>query len=143
MPTKLRDRVEPQFPQQEDEIEIEVDDDQLESSSWAQGGMKKQKLIEIPNKAREKALQILRRGSQCFDNIRHNFLIKQVSQHEQIPNKIELLIRMLDERIVQAQEFINLEELKSFLFKVKQNELILQLQLGDSLDKIVELVQKL
>ena len=56
---------------------------------------------------------------------------------------------MLDERLVQAQEFmknddfINSEEFKSFLFKIEYNELTLQLKPGDSQEKIVELVQKL
>ena len=45
---------------------------------------------------------------------------------------------MLDERIIQDQEFMrdddfmNSKEFKSFLFKIKQNELTLQLYPGDS-----------
>ena len=61
---------------------INDEEDQLEILAWAQGGRKKQKLIEIPTKARKKTLQILPRGTRYFDDIRHNFLIRQVSQNE-------------------------------------------------------------
>ena len=74
VPTKIKDRAEPQSPHHEDVIEIEVEDDQLEISSWDQG-RKKQKLIEIPDTIRGKALLIFPRGSQYFDTIRHNFLV--------------------------------------------------------------------
>lgn len=56
---------------------------------------------------------------------------------------------MLDERIIQDHEFMkhdefmNSKDLKSLLFKIKHNEIILQLQRGDSQEKVVELVQKL
>ena len=44
VPGKFRDRVEPQSPQQEDVIIVEVEDDQPQSSSWA-NGKKKQRMI--------------------------------------------------------------------------------------------------
>ena len=56
---------------------------------------------------------------------------------------------MIDERIIQSQEFmkdddfISFEEFKYFLFKIKKNELTLQLKLGASEEKVAELVQKL
>lgn len=71
------------------------------------------------------------RGSKYFDDIKHNFLIKQSNKNEWNPNKLELKARMLDERIIQAQDimkdedFINSEEFKSFLFNIKQNKLTL------------------
>ena len=86
VPAEIKDKVEPQSPQQEDIITIEFDDDQLEIFSWAQG-RKKQKMIEIPNKFRGKALQILPMGSKFLDTIRYNFLLKQASENEKIPNK--------------------------------------------------------
>lgn len=65
------------------------------------------------------------RGSKYFDDIKHDFLIRYSTQNEQIPNKLELEARILDERIIQAQvlmkdyDFIYSKEFKSFLFKIK------------------------
>lgn len=56
---------------------------------------------------------------------------------------------MLDKKIIQSQEFmkddefIKSDEFKTFLYKVKQSELTLQLQPGGSPEKAVELVQRL
>ena len=56
---------------------------------------------------------------------------------------------MLDDRIIQAHDFlkddafIKIEEFKNFLFKVKQNELSLQMALEDTQEKVAEMVQKL
>ena len=56
---------------------------------------------------------------------------------------------MLDERIIQGQEFmkdekfIKLDEFKTFLYKIKQNELTLQLQPDDSVEKRTKFVQRL
>lgn len=63
-------------------------------------------MIEIRDKAMEKSLQIMPRGTKYFDDIKHDFLIKQASQYERIPNKLELEARMIDERIIQDQEFM-------------------------------------
>ena len=63
--------------------------------------------------------------------------------------KIEREARMLDDRIIQAQDvikdgaFIKTKEFKIFLFKVKYNELSLQMVLGDLDEKVAEIVQKL
>ena len=40
-------------------------------------------------------------------------------------------------------EFINLEEFKLFLFKIKHNELTLQMQPSDLVEKVAKLVQKI
>lgn len=107
----IRNRVEPEPPEQDIVIEIDEEEKQPESSSWAQGGRKRKNLIEIPNKAREKALQILPIGSKYFDYIRHNFLIKQATKNERIPDKLlEVEARMIDERIIQAQEFMKYDD---------------------------------
>ena len=56
---------------------------------------------------------------------------------------------MIDDRINEAREFmsddnfIKSDEFKSFLFKIKQNELALQMKPGDSDEVVVGLVQKL
>ena len=56
---------------------------------------------------------------------------------------------MLDDRIIQEHDFlkddafIKTEEFNNFLFKVKQNELSLQMALGDTQEKVAEMVQKL
>ena len=68
-------------------------------------------MIHIPNKVRGKALQIMPQGSKFFDTIRHNFLIKQASENEKIPNMTELKIQMLDERIIQVEEFTKMTNL--------------------------------
>ena len=87
-------------------IEIDEEEEQPESSSWAQGGRKRHNFIEILDKAREKALQIMPRGSKYFDDIKHNFFIKQVNENERIPNKLELEAKMIDDRIIQAWDFM-------------------------------------
>ena len=46
------------------------------------------------------------RGSQYFDNLKHNFLIRQANENERIPNKIELEAKIIDEKIIQDQEFM-------------------------------------
>lgn len=56
---------------------------------------------------------------------------------------------MLHERVFQAinfvkdDDFIKEKEFKNFVLKVKQNELSLQMALGDSKEKLVEMVQRL
>lgn len=71
------------------------------------------------------------RWSKYFNDIRHNFLIKQANKNERIPNKLKFEAIMIDYRIIQAQEFmkddefISSDKLKSFLFKIKKNELSL------------------
>ena len=56
---------------------------------------------------------------------------------------------MIDDRIIEAKEFmdddnfINSNEFKSFLFKIKRNELKFQIKPGDLDKKIVGLIQKL
>lgn len=44
---------------------------------------------------------------------------------------------------MRGNDFITSKEFKSFIFKLKKNELSLQLQLGDSNEKLVGLVKKL
>ena len=52
---------------------------------------------------------------------------------------------MLDDRIIQAHNFVNddafikIEEFKEFLFKVKHNELSLQMTLGDTEEKVAKM----
>ena len=56
---------------------------------------------------------------------------------------------MLDDRIIQAHNFVNddtfikTKEFKEFLFKVKQNELSLQMTPGDTEEKVTEMIQRL
>ena len=72
-----------------DYIVVEVDDqDQFESSSWAQR-KKKQKMIEIPQRTREGILQIIPRGTSYFYEARRSFLMKQANDEESSWKKIE------------------------------------------------------
>ena len=56
---------------------------------------------------------------------------------------------MLDDKIIQAHNFvlddafIRIGEFKEFLFKLKQNELSLQMTLGDTQEKVAKMVQRL
>ena len=65
---------------------------------------------------------------------------------ERVPNKVKFEARMIDDRIIQAQKFmkdddlIDYENFKYFLFKIKLNEMSLELQPRDSEEKVVELV---
>lgn len=49
---EIRDRASPKSPKHDDVIEIDIEDDQPKSSSWAQGVKKKKKMIEIPDNER-------------------------------------------------------------------------------------------
>ena len=55
----------------------------------------------------------------------------------------------MDDRIIQAKNFgnddafIRTEEFKNFLFKVKKNELSLQMTPGDTKEKVAKMVQRL
>ncbi len=106
-------------------------------------------MIEIPQKATKKALQILPRSSKYFDNARQSFLVGQAIEDEGLPKRVEWEVKMLENMIIQSQkllkddEFVKYDELESFLFKVKQNELSLLMNLGDSSEKVAELVKKL
>ena len=56
--------------------------------------------------------------------------------------------QMINDKIIEANEFmsddklIRIEEFKSFLFKMKQNELSLQMKPGNSNEVVAKLVQK-
>lgn len=106
-------------------------------------------MIEVPKKAREKALQVLPKGTRYFDDAKKKFLIDQATEEERRPNSLELQSMMLDERIIQAQQFmkdddfIKSEEFKSFMYKLKQNELSLHVKPRDTDEKVTEMVQKL
>ena len=72
-------------------------------------------------------------------------MINQASKNEQAPSDLETTAKMLDDRIIQAQEFgdddfVNSKEFKLFLFKLKKNQISLTLQLGYSEEKIIEVV---
>ena len=73
----------------------------------------------------------------------------QVSAEESSMQKIEREARMLDDKVIHTQDFIKedafirTEEFKNFLFKVKQNELSLQMAPGDTEEKVAKIVQKL
>lgn len=133
-----------------DVIMVPDDEDQPGPSNWEeQGRKKKQKVMDIPQRAREQALQIVPWGSSYFDATRRNFLLQQATLQEKEPRKIDIEIRMLDDKVIQAKEllkhdaFIKYEEFKNFLYKIKQSELVLQLGLGDSEERITKLVNKL
>ena len=133
IPDEVKNRGAPQY--YEDYIFLEVDDqDQLESSStWAQR-RKKQKMIEIPQVAWEGILKILPKGTTYFDEDRTRFLMRQANEEEG-QKKLEREAKMMDDKIIKAHNFvkddafIRIEEFKNFLFKVKQNELSLQMDL--------------
>ena len=63
--------------------------------------------------------------------------------------KIKREEKMLDDRVIQAQDFIKddafirIEEFRNFLFKAKKNELSLQMAVIDSEEKVEEMVQNL
>ena len=62
---------------------------------------------------------------------------------------MELAIARLDDRIIQAQkfleddEFIKSNEFKSFLYKIKQSELVLKMKLDESNEQRMELIENL
>ena len=106
-------------------------------------------MVEIPKKAREKALSILSRNSQYFYNVRRSNLMAQANEDDKRAKKLELHTQMIDDRTIEANEFINnenfikIEEFKSFFFKLKQTKLSLQMKLGDSNEIEANMVKKL
>ena len=70
------------------------------------GSEEKQKIIEIPQREREGILQIMPRGTNYFDEARRSFLMGQASDEENSLKKIEKEARMLDDRVIQDQDFI-------------------------------------
>ena len=73
----------------------------------------------------------------------------QSIEDEQRVKKLHLQDQMIDDRIIETNEFlsdenfIKIEEFKSFLFKIKQNKLSLQMKLCDFGEVVTGLVQKL
>ena len=63
--------------------------------------------------------------------------MRRSTENDKITNKIELEAKMIDDRSIQAHEFlcdddfIGTKVFKIFFFQLKQNELNLQLQPGD------------
>ena len=82
------------------------------------------------------------RKNQYFDDTRKSFLMVEAIEDEQRVKRLELQARMVDDRIIDAREFmkddafLKFEEFKIFLIKLKQNQLSLQLKLGDSNEKV-------
>ena len=62
---------------------------------------------------------------------------------------LELAAARLDDRIIQAQkfleddEFIKSNEFKSFLYKIKESELVLQMKPDEPEERRIELIEKL
>lgn len=106
VPQNARDRAHPSSAETDVVLEISDEEDHPCLSDQDKRGKKKQKLIELLEKAREKALQVLPKGTRYFDDARKKFLIDQATQEERSSNSLELQSMMLDERIIQAQEFI-------------------------------------
>ena len=79
VPQNSRDRVNPSSPEKDVVLEISDEEDQLGPLDWDKRGKKKHKLIEVIEKAREKALQVLPKGIEYFDDARQNFLIDQAT----------------------------------------------------------------
>ena len=70
---------------------------------------------------------------QYFVDIRKNHLQKRVIEARKSSTNLQIVAYRLDDRVIQSQknleddEFIKSLEFKSFLYKVKQNELTLKL----------------
>lgn len=81
--------------------------------------------------------------------MRQNYLQEKVIAAEKSLTDLQLTTARLDDRIIQARkfieddEFIKTAEFKSFLYKVRQNELTLALKPRESKEKTRELVEKL
>ena len=88
VPQNSRDRVNPSSPEADVVLEISDEEDQPSPLDWDKGGKKKQKLIEVLEKAREKALQVLPKGTRYFDDARKKFLIDQAIEEERRPNSL-------------------------------------------------------
>lgn len=87
VPEAIRRKIDPKY--SDDEIIVEVIDDKDETKEdqpkedipqifeWAKQRNKRQKMVEVLEKAQQKALQILPRGSKYFDDIKRRLLVSQ------------------------------------------------------------------
>ena len=57
-------------------------------------------MVKVPQKAQQKALKILPRGSKYFGDIRKRFLVSQASEDEQREKKLHMEVQMIDVRII-------------------------------------------
>ena len=89
-------------------------------------------------------LQIFPRGTSYFDEARRSYLLQQSNEESQ--KRLDREAKILDDRIIEAHNFFNddafikIEEFKNFLFKVKQNEISLQMTPRDTEEKVTEKV---
>lgn len=87
--------------------------------------------------------------SKYFADLRQSYIQDRVTTAENTLNDLELAATRLDDKIIQAQQFIEDGEFiksikfKSFLYKIKQSELVLKMKLGESNEKKQELIEKL
>ena len=94
-------------------------------------------------------MQILPRNNQYFANIRQNYIQARIDATQNNLTDLELAASRLDDRIIQAQkfleddEFIKSNEFKKFLYKIKESELILQMKPDELEERRMELIEKL
>ena len=86
---------------------------------------------------------------QYFANIRKNYLQERATEVGKASTKLQIVAARLDDKLIQFEkfmeddDFIKSSEFKSFLYKLKHNELTLSLMLGEDPKKTKELVEKL
>ena len=132
------------------QLVIDVEEvDQPSSSTWVAKGNKRQKTMHIPKRVVTKALQVIAGNDQYFVDNRKNYLQEREIEVGRASTNLQIAASRLDDRLIQSDkfteddDFIKSSEFKSFLYRVKKNELTLSLMPGEDLEKNKELVDKL
>ncbi len=102
------------------DVAHEVEEEDAPQASWMEKGHKRQNIVQIPPQVRQRTLQILQGNSQYFADMRQNYLQTRADSAKGSLTDLELVATRLDDRIIQAQqfleddEFIKYNEFKSF-----------------------------
>ena len=141
--------INPNSPKPNVNLEIEVEEEEKPSTStWVAKGNKRQK-VHIPERVMRRTLHTIPSNDQYFSNIKKNYLQDRVTKAGKSSTNLQIVTSRLDGRVIQSQkftkndDFIKSLEFKSFLYKVKQNELTLSLKPSEDAEKPKELVEKL
>ncbi len=100
------------------DVTLEVGEEDAPQASQMAKGNKRQKILHIPSQLKQRTLQILLGTSQYFADLRQNYLQNRINATKNTLIDLELVATRLDDRIIQAQQFLEDDEfIKSTKFK--------------------------
>ena len=102
--------------------------------------------MHILERVLSRSLQVMPGHDEHFADIRKNYLHQRANEVWNASTDLQIVASRLDDRLIQSKkfmeddDFIKSSEFKSFLCKIKQNELTLSLMPWEDPDKNKELV---